>query len=168
MTLLHSQIRHHLIYIAWGSCWFLCPAKTIEQHLQNDMWSQWRLRSSCTSTTTVKSNATVWMCRLISVFSGYPYLRGEKKESQSSFQTWGFSSCGKYCKNPKNLDTPKKCCNHPKILTTCLYHRIMHLKGVEGMANSVDFYQTALLGVVWTGSTMFAQTCPYKNLGSLR
>ena len=37
-----------------------------------------------------------------------------------------------------------------------------------GMANSVDPDQTAPLGAVWSGSTMFAQTCLSENLGSLR
>ena len=33
----------------------------------------------------------------------------------------------------------------------------MHLKEVDGMANSVDPDQTAL-GAVWSGSALFAQT----------
>ena len=36
-------------------------------------------------------------------------------------------------------------------------------KDAYGMANSVDPDQTAPLGAVWSGSTLFAQT----NLGSL-
>ena len=36
------------------------------------------------------------------------------------------------------------------------------------MANSVDPDQTAPLGAVWSASTLFAQTCLSKNLGSLR
>ena len=35
----------------------------------------------------------------------------------------------------------------------------------DGMANSVDPDQTAPLGAVWSGSTLFAQTCPSENLG---
>ena len=38
----------------------------------------------------------------------------------------------------------------------------------DGMANSVDPDQTALLGAVWSGSTLFAQTCLSENLGKLR
>ena len=38
----------------------------------------------------------------------------------------------------------------------------------DGMANSVDPYQTAPLGAVWSGSALFAQAYLSKNLGSLR
>ena len=41
------------------------------------------------------------------------------------------------------------------------------LKDADGMANSVDPEQTAPLGVVWSGSALFSQTCLSKNLGSL-
>ena len=41
-------------------------------------------------------------------------------------------------------------------------------KDVDGITNSVDPDQTAPLGAVWPGSTLFAQTCVSKNLGSLR
>ena len=41
----------------------------------------------------------------------------------------------------------------------------MSPKGAEGIANSVDPDQTAPLGVVWSGSALFAQTCLSKNLG---
>ena len=75
------------------------------------------------------------------------------------------TSC--YRKNPKNSDTRKNCCNHPKIWTTWLYHRIMRPKGGDGMANSVDPDQTTPLGAVWSVSTLFAQTCLSENLGSL-
>ena len=34
----------------------------------------------------------------------------------------------------------------------------MHSKDAEGIANSVDPDQTAPLGAVWSGSTLFAQT----------
>ena len=36
------------------------------------------------------------------------------------------------------------------------------------MANSADPDQTAPLGAVWSGSSLFAQTCLSENLGSLR
>ena len=35
-------------------------------------------------------------------------------------------------------------------------------------ANSVDPDQTAPLGAVWSGSTLFAQTCLSENLGTIR
>ena len=40
-------------------------------------------------------------------------------------------------------------------------------KDEDGMANSVDPDQTAPLWAVWSGSTLFAQTCQSENLGSL-
>ena len=50
----------------------------------------------------------------------------------------------KYRKNPKNWDTWKICCNHPKIWTRWLYCRVLHPKDADGIANSVDPDQTAL------------------------
>ena len=41
-------------------------------------------------------------------------------------------------------------------------------KDADGMANSVDPDQTAPVGAVWSGSTLFAQTCLSENLGSLQ
>ena len=41
----------------------------------------------------------------------------------------------------------------------------MHPIEAEGIANSVDPGQTAPLGAVWSGSALFAQACPSKNLG---
>ena len=38
----------------------------------------------------------------------------------------------------------------------------------DGMANSVDPDQTAPLGAVWSGSSLFAQAYLSENLGSLR
>ena len=72
-----------------------------------------------------------------------------------------------YCKTPKNSDTQINCCNHPKIWTKWLYCRIMCPKSADQMANSVDPDQTAPLGAVWSGSTLFAQTCLSENLGTL-
>ena len=43
-----------------------------------------------------------------------------------------------YRKIPKNSDICKICCNHPKISTKWLYHRVMRPIGTDGMANSVD------------------------------
>ena len=40
-------------------------------------------------------------------------------------------------------------------------------KEADRMANSVDPDQTAPLVAVWSGSTLFAQTCLSENLGSL-
>ena len=38
----------------------------------------------------------------------------------------------------------------------------------DGMANSVDPDQTAPLGAVWSGSSLFAQAYLSENLGSLQ
>ena len=43
----------------------------------------------------------------------------------------------------------------------------MHPKDEEGIANSVDPDQTAPLGVVSSGSALFAQACLSENLGTL-
>ena len=47
-----------------------------------------------------------------------------------------------------------------------LFHRVMSPNDADGMANSVDPDQTAP-GVVWSGSTLFAQAYLSENLGSL-
>ena len=36
------------------------------------------------------------------------------------------------------------CCKRPKILTKWLYHRVMHPKDADGMANRVGPSQTSL------------------------
>ena len=44
----------------------------------------------------------------------------------------------------------------------------MRPKDAEGIANSVDPDQTASLGAVWSGYTLFAQAYLSENLGSVR
>ena len=51
-----------------------------------------------------------------------------------------------YHKISKNLDTPKICCNYPKIRTKWPFDKVMRPKEADGMANSVDPDQTAPLG----------------------
>ena len=46
-----------------------------------------------------------------------------------------------YPKFPKYSDTPNICCNHSKIWTMWLYHRVMIPNDADGMANSVDLDQ---------------------------
>ena len=72
-----------------------------------------------------------------------------------------------YPKFPKYSDTQKICCNHSKIWTMWLYHKVMSPNGADGMANSVDPDQTTPLGAVWSGSALFAQASLSENLGSL-
>ena len=54
----------------------------------------------------------------------------------------------KYRNFPKYSDTQTICCNHSKIWTMWLYHRVMSPNGADGMANSVDPDQTAPLGAL--------------------
>ena len=54
----------------------------------------------------------------------------------------------KYHKFPKYSDTQKICCNHSKIWTMWLYHRVMSPNDADGMANSEDPDKTAPLGAV--------------------
>ena len=74
--------------------------------------------------------------------------------------------------DPKFSDTQNICCNHSKVWTMWLYHRLMSPNDADGMANSVDpdqtAHQTAPLGAVWSGSALFAQACLSENLRSLR
>ena len=49
----------------------------------------------------------------------------------------------KYRKFPKYSDAQKICCNHSKIWTMWLYHRVMSPNDADGMANSADTDQTA-------------------------
>ena len=73
-----------------------------------------------------------------------------------------------YRNDPKFLDTQNICCNHSKVWTIWLYHRLMSPTDADGVANSVDPDQTAPLGAVWSGSALFAQAYLSENLGSLR
>ena len=61
-----------------------------------------------------------------------------------------------YRKFPKYSDTQNICCNHSKIWSMWLFHRVMSPNDADRMANSVDPDQTAPLGAVWSGSALFA------------
>ena len=69
----------------------------------------------------------------------------------------------RYHKYPKNSDTQKMCCNHPKNSAMWIYYRICPTNA-DRMANSVDPEQS----YCWPGSALFAQTCLPENLDSLR
>ena len=43
----------------------------------------------------------------------------------------------------------------------------MNPNDADGMADSVDPDQTAPLGLVWSGSALFAQAYLFENLGAL-
>ena len=69
-----------------------------------------------------------------------------------------------YRKNPKNSDTYKICCNHPKIWTKWIYYRVMSPKNADGFANSVDLDQTApLSSLIWV-----LTVCPDLSVQKLR
>ena len=57
------------------------------------------------------------------------------------------ASSSNYCKTPKNSDTRKIYCNNPKIRLVWIFHREMRPNDADGMANSVDPDQTALIWV---------------------
>ena len=86
----------------------------------------------------------------------------------TEFSDQSYSTFYEVPKFPKYSDTQKICCNHSKIWTMWLYHRVMSPNDADGMANSVDPDQTAPLGAVWSGSALFAQAYLSENLGSLR
>ena len=91
------------------------------------------------------------------------------KPSQCSFLHNQIKVGNHYRKVPKYSDTQKLCCNHSKIWTMWLYHRVTSPNDADGKANSVDPDQTApLVGAVWSGSALFAQAYLSENLGSLR
>ena len=66
-----------------------------------------------------------------------------------------------YRKFPKYSDTQIICCNHSKIWTMWLYHRVMSPNDENGMANSVDPDQTAPQIWVYT-------VCPGISVRKLR
>ena len=71
-----------------------------------------------------------------------------------------------YRKIPKNSDTWKIYCHHPKISKRWHYHRVMCPKDAEWIANSVDPDQTAPLGAVcliWVYTV-----CPGLSIWKLR
>ena len=65
-----------------------------------------------------------------------------------------------YRKFPKYSDTQKICYNHSKIWTMWLYYRVMSPNNADGMANSVDPDQTALIWV--------CTVCPGISVRKLR
>ena len=71
-----------------------------------------------------------------------------------------------YRKTPKNLDSWKFAVITLKV-EQWFYLRAVRPKVAEGIANSVDPDQTALLGAIWSGSALFAQAYLSENLGSL-
>ena len=74
-----------------------------------------------------------------------------------------------YRKNPKNSDTQKIAVIILKLEQIRTFdYRWIGPKDVDRIANSVDPDQTAPLGAVWSGSTLFAQTRLSENSVTLR
>ena len=92
----------------------------------------------------------VYPCRLVS-WAGLLF---------DSIASWSFLFI--CCKTPKNSDTRKIGCNHPKIWTRRLYRRVVRPKDADEMANNVDPDQRSSLILVCT-------VCPehQTNLWSL-
>ena len=65
-----------------------------------------------------------------------------------------------YCKFPKYSDIQKICCNHSKIWTMWLYHRVMSPSDADRMANSVDPDRSSLIWV--------CTVCPGLSVRKLR
>ena len=102
--------------------------------------------------------------------AGYLYHSHAKADAtkKASLNCYLSASSLWYRKFPTYSDTQKICCNHSKIWTMWLYHRVMSPNDADRIANSVDPDQTAPLGAVWSGSALFAQAFLSENLGSLR
>ena len=73
-----------------------------------------------------------------------------------------------YRKTPKISDARKLSCNTPKIQIKGPNLEVFLQKDSNEIANSGDPDQTAPLGAVLSGSSLFAQTYLSENLGSLR
>lgn len=61
-----------------------------------------------------------------------------------------------YCNDHNDQDIPSMWCNNPKIWTIWFHCRVMCPIGSDRIANIVVPDQTAPLGAVWSGSTIFA------------
>ena len=106
-------------------------------HADSEDWSDW-----------VDAQADLSLCWVHMPFCWFCHEAAhiEKKTQKKTQQKWGKSRDSyvsphctvNYRKTPKNWDTRKNCCSHPKIWTKWLYCRIMHPKSTDGMANSVD------------------------------
>ena len=85
---------------------------------------------------------------------------------QSAFPAKSFfDPCLFYHKIPKYSDTQKFAVIILKIEHCGFTRVLMCPNNADGMVNSEDPDQTAPLGAVWSGFTLFAQTCLSKNLG---
>ena len=91
----------------------------------------------------------VLSCRGSNTLTHYHGKTHTQKTAACSFLTvliWMTKRCThpRFCPNsdnhkfPKYSDIPKNCCNHSKIWTIWLYHRVMSQNDGDGMANSVD------------------------------
>ena len=76
------------------------------------------------------------ICCLRFVLSGWlrdsVYWPSQKYSCHTELPTKGRNEIHVYCKNPKYLDTPRICCNHPKIWTKWLFLRVISSKRCRG------------------------------------
>ena len=156
----HPDMSEQLDWNAILTClsnWIEMPSRhvwAIGLKCHPDMSEQleWNAIQTCLSNWIERPSSHVWAIGL----KGHPDTSGQQ------------ASCfSYYCKIPEKFGHPKICCNHPKSWSRWLYLRVMGANNAEGIANSIDPDQTAL-GVVWSGSALFAQACLSENLGSLR
>ena len=156
------------------SAWHTFNGSVILPYILKDIWwmnnTLWHIESVTKIDLIIKvghSNlflTVLWLC-FISWSVSWKNVIMSKYDAMLDLINLGHSV---YRKFPKYSDTQKNCCNHSKIWTMWLYHRVMSPNDADGMANSVDPDQTAPLGAVWSGSALFAQTCLSENLGKLR
>ena len=106
------------------------------------------------------ADQTAWMHRLICAFVVGKWHKTHFLMAQLIWMTKVHLNCQIYHKFPKYSDTQNICCNHSKIWTLCLYHRIMSPNDADGMANSVDPDQCSLIWV--------CTVCPGISVRKLR
>ena len=142
----------------------VCPAETQISLGICPVWSEsflsaWRKLGSLAihRAHSEDSDQTGQMPRLIWVFAGCTATK-----LVLSCRGLIFNGYEVYRKTSKNLDTRKNL-----IILKFDWYGVMHINNADGMANSIDAHQTALLGAVWSGSTLFAQSCLSENLGTL-
>ena len=118
---------------------------------QRRLWSDWVDGCPGWSESSLGAHSFCWFCHVAAQMS-VPWLTKRHWFNCLVAILW-FS----YRKFPKYLDTQKLCCNHSKIWSMWLYHRVMSPNDADEMANSA----------VWSGSALFAQAYLSENLGSL-
>ena len=114
------------------------PSQSIRFVENRSPWKK-KKKTPCHSWAELKSPSGVWT---LMVIRSRPVHGGGASHTPSwanYFKIMQFFTRNLvYCKFPKYLDTQKFCCNHSKIWTMWLYHRVMSPNDAGGIANSVD------------------------------